>query len=162
MKGRAGQPLAGLALVEALLATVILAMAATATLMPFTAAAQAACGDARSALAVNLAQDLMEEILSRNFQDPDGSQQGEGGRRGWDDMLDYAGYAEAEGQISSLDGSLVQDAAAVGLSRQVDVGGVYVAGQDTSQPPTFLRITVEVRYHGAAAQTVSRLVYQNQ
>jgi hypothetical protein len=36
---------------------------------------------------------------------------------------------------------------------------VYVTGQDSAQPPTFLCVTVIVRYKGDPLITLTRLVY---
>ncbi|RPI64114.1 MAG: hypothetical protein EHM48_01370 [Planctomycetaceae bacterium] len=153
-------------LIEALLAAIILAMAITAITMPFTAGAQSQANDAKRTLAVSLAQDMMEEILSKPFADPGGVQKsgpetGEITRSLFDNMDDYDGYKEAEKQIVDSDGQLVNDQAAVGLSRSVTATYVYVAGQDTNQPSTFLRVTVEVSYKGTPVVTLSRLVFAN-
>ena len=149
-------------LLECLLAAIVLAMAVSAIIVPFAAGAQATAEDARTTLALHLAQDLMEEILSKPFRDPDGSELGEIGRSAWDDMDDYDGLAEAEGNITSFDGVAVQDPPAVGLTRHATVEGVYVSGQDMSEPPTFYRIIVEVRYHGHRSARLARLVYANE
>ncbi len=151
----------GLTLLEALLAAVVLAMAASAVIMPYAVGAQATMRDARQTLAVNLAQDMMEEILTKAFSDPEGDETGEKDRSSWDDMDDYDGYEEKAGTIRSFDGTLMDDPAATGLSRHVSVVGVYVSGQDTGQPPTFLRITVEIRHNGQTVTSLSRLVYAN-
>ena len=151
----------GLTLLEALLAAVVLAMAAGAILMPFTAGAQSLAQDARSTLAVNLAQDLMEEILTRAFKDPDTASDDALGRANWDDVSDYNGFAEGEWAIACLDGTRVTDAAAVGLSRRVRVESFYVTGQSQGGPPTFLKVTVEILYRGEVIVSLKRLVYEN-
>ncbi len=151
----------GFTLLEALLATVVLVMVVGAVVMPFTAGAANTAQNARSTLAVNLAQNLMEEILAKSFSDPDESEAGETGRDNWDDMDDYDGYSEAEGEIAGFDGVVVNDPSAVALTREVTVESVYIAGQDQSEEPTFLRICVNVRYHGDALVSLSRLVYAN-
>jgi Tfp pilus assembly protein PilV len=152
----------GITLLESLLAAVVLAMAIGAIIIPFAAGAQATMQEARQTLAVNLAQDLMEEILTRAFKDPDGSESGETGRSNWEDMADYNGYTENPGNIVSFDGTVVTDPAATGLSRQATVADVYVSGQDTGKPPTFCRITVEIKHHGQPVVKLSRLVYGNE
>ena len=154
--------LAGFTLLEALLASAVLAMAVAAITMPFAAGAQNVLHDARTTLAVNLAEEMMEEILCRPHSDPNGSETGESGRGTWDDIQDYANYCENAGQIFASTGQRVTDGAATGLSRHVTVQSVYVTGQDTSQPPCFLRLTVQVRYHGRAIVTLTRLVYTNE
>ncbi|MCK4623791.1 MAG: prepilin-type N-terminal cleavage/methylation domain-containing protein [Phycisphaerae bacterium] len=151
----------GFTLIEALLASVVLAMVVGAVVMPFTAGAANTVQNARSTLAINLAQDLMEEILAKPFHDPDGSDAGETGRSNWDDMDDYDGYSEAEGSIAGFDGVATGDPASTALTRNVTVASVYIAGQDQSEEPTFLRVTVNIRYHGDALVSLSRLVYAN-
>jgi len=152
----------GITLMESLLAAAILATAAAVVIVPFSAGAQSVAQDARQTLAVSLAEGLMEEVLSKAFSDPDGSEAGENRRSRWDDMDDYHGYQEAEGAIVEADGTAVTDPAATALSRRVMVESVYVAGQDHGEPATFLRITVEVRHHGAPVVTLSRLKYSNE
>ena len=160
MNAPRGKRQGGMTLLEALLAAVVLAMAASAVVMPYTAGARCAAQDARQTIAVNLAQDMMEEILSKSFRDPDG-EAGESGRGTWDDIDDYDGYAEQAGSICSFDGAPVSDPAAVGLSRHVSAEGVYVSGQETSEPPTFVRVCVEVRYKDEGVIALNRLVYAN-
>ena len=151
----------GFTLIEALLASVILTLVVGAILMPFTAGAQNAVQNAREVLAANLAQELMEEILSKSFNDPDGTNAGETNRMKWDDMRDYNNFSESQGNIKNLNGEIFSDPLAANMSRTAKVESVYVAGQDTSTPPTFLRITVEVRYKGQVIKRISRLVYEN-
>lgn len=152
----------GITLLESLLAALVLAMAITAVTMPFTAGAQATAEDARMTLAVNLAQGLMEEILAKPFHDPDGTGLGETDRPTWDDMGDYNGYSEGEGSIAGFDGVITSDPAALGMTRHAAVQSVYVSGQDTAKPPTFYRVSVEVRYHGETRVKLNRLVYANE
>jgi hypothetical protein len=152
----------GVTLVEALLAAAVLALAAAAVILPFTAGARCSAQDARATLAVHLATGLLEEILAHPFGDPDGSETGETGRGDWDDMDDYHGYAEPSGGICAADGRVVTDPAAAQLSRRADVETVYVTGQDRGQPPTFLRITVEVRCADQPMVRLARLVYANE
>ena len=147
---------------EALLASVVLAIVVGAIVMPFTAGAANTAQNARSTIAINLAQDLMEEILAKPFSDPDGSEAGETGRSNWDDMDDYDDYSEAEGDIAGFDGVTVDDPASTALTRDVKVEKVYIAGQDQSEEPTFIRIIVDVRYHGEKVVTLSRLAYANE
>jgi len=144
------------------MAAAVLAMTASIVVVPFSAGAQSTAQDARQTLAVSLAEGLMEEILSKPFADPDGSSAGEVGRTTWDDMGDYNGYAESDGNIVTFDGTGVNDAAAVGLSRHVTVQPVYVSGQDQGQAATFKRATVEIRYHGNTLLTLTRLKYSNE
>ena len=153
---------AGITLVESLLAATVLAMAVTAIVVPFSAGAKSVHEDARQTLAVALAQDLMEEILAKPFYDPDGSDADEEERWDWDDMADYDALVEAEGEIRSFDTQLVTDPASRGMTRHAGVKSVYVSGQDTTEPSTFLRIVVEVKYQGRSVIKLTRLVYANE
>lgn len=141
------------------MATVILAMVITAFVMPFTAGAQNELVDARRTLSSSLAQEMVEEILSRAFPaygDPPGPLKT---RDEFSDMDDYDGYTETEGEIVGLDDLIVDDPAARGLSRHTTVTFVYLNGQDTSEDPIFLRIRVDIKYRNISICTLTRLVY---
>lgn len=153
----------GFTLLEALLAAIVLALAVTAITVPFTAAAQHDQMDATRTMAVNLAQEMMEEILGKSFNaagDPNtpGPEAGET-RSTFDQFDDYHGYSEAQGQIADRSGAVIGDAAANSLSRTVSAQYTYVDGQDTGASATFIRITVTVLHKGSAMVTLSRLVY---
>ena len=163
MERARAQHRAGFTLIEALLAATILAMGVAAITMPFTVGAQNEQVDARHTMALCLAQEMMEEILSRPFNDPDGGDRtpgpepGETPRSGFDNIDDYHGYTEAAGNVRSRDGRLLTDAAVANLSRRVTVAYVYVQGQDVRQAPTFVRVTVEVLYRNRPTVTLTRL-----
>jgi len=154
----------GFTLAEALLAAVVLATTITAITMPFTAGAQNEQVEARRAMAMSLAHELMEEILAKPFHDAGrtfvpGPGPGETTRWDFTNMDAYDGYYEAPGQIKALDGQLVTDPAAYGLSREVSAAYVYVSGQDTSEDPTFIRITVTVKFGELSLISLERLAY---
>jgi MSHA pilin protein MshD len=155
----------GFTLAEALLATVILVTAITAITLPFAAGARAEQADARMCLAVSLAQEMMEEILAKPFSDPQGDttpgpDAGETRRARFDNVDDYHGYYEGPGQIADATGAVLTTPIAKGLSRQVTCEYVFVSGQDTSQPATFVRVIVTVSYNGSPLVKLTRLVYK--
>ncbi|MCD6304484.1 MAG: hypothetical protein J7M21_05935 [Planctomycetes bacterium] len=161
----------GFTLIEALMASVILAIAVIAVLMPFTAGARCQQDEMRRTTAVGLAQQLMEEILSKPFEEPDdgddyaespsdfGPEPGETSREDYSAIDDYDGYTEPAGAIVDGDGEVVTDPSAEGLSRRVSVQYVYVAGQKAGSEPTFMRVIVEVAWQGRPLVTLTRLVY---
>ena len=154
----------GFTLIEALMASAVLAMAITAITMPFAAGAKNEQVDARQTVAVGLAQEMTEEILSKPFDDPNqtstpGPEPAETSRRRFDNVDDYDGYSEAPGGIEDVNGIVIMDGAAAGLSRHVSAEYYYVTGQDMGKEPTFIRVTVEVRHNGNPLVTVTRLVY---
>lgn len=151
----------GFTLIEALLASAILAMVVMAIVMPFSAGIQNEGTDGRRTLALNLGQEMMEEVMTKPFYDPagvmtPGPESGET-RATFNCIDDYHGLIEPDGQIKGFDGTTVTGAA--GLSRQVTAAYVYVSGQNTQIPPTFIRVTVEVRYMGQGLVVLSRLVF---
>ena len=155
---------AGFTLLESLMAIGLLALSITAITMPFTVAAQIELEDAQRTVATALAREMMEEILSLDFYDPDGPsapgpESDEIVRWDFDNMDDYDGHTEADGEILSIGGTAMDGPASRGLSRTVSVEYGYVDGQSVESSPTFALITVEVRSDGKAVMTVTRLAY---
>ncbi len=151
-------------LAEALVASAILVASITAVSLPFSTAAHNQLAEARRTVAVALAQELMEEILSKPFADPNGAsapgpEAGETTRALFDNLDDYDGLAESEGQITGLDGQIVSTPAATGLSRSATVSYIYMGGQSTASPPSFIRVTVAIRFHDQPEVSLTRLVY---
>ncbi len=154
----------GFTLIEALIAASVLAMAIAAITMPFTVGAQNELADSRRTLAVSLAQEMMEEILDKPFSDPNGASKpgpepGETSRSKFDNIDDYDGYVEQAGEIADAFGVVNNEPASVGLSRHVSATYVYVSGQDSSEDPTFIRVTVEIHFKNQVVITLTRLVY---
>lgn len=157
----------GFTLAEAMLAAVILTLAVTAMTMPFTAAAANEAVETRRTLASALAQELMEEILTKPFADPQGGmgvgpEVGESPRGGFDNVDDYGGYSEPAGEIVGATGQVVSDPVSQEFSRDTEAVYVYVSGQDTNDPPTFIRVTVTVKYRDSTVARLTRLVYSMQ
>jgi len=154
----------GFTLIEALIATVILAMTVSVVAVSFSSGAKSELDDARRTLAANLAQEMMEEILSKPFNDPDGPsnvgpEPGETGRQDFDNIDDYDGYSENVTAPGASSNASLTAQAATGLSRNVSARYVYVQGQDTKQPATFMRLTVEVKYRDQPLAAFFRLAY---
>jgi type II secretory pathway pseudopilin PulG len=146
-------------LLESLLASSLLATAVVGIIVPFVAGAQNQQDDSRRTLATSLAQELMEEILTKGFSDP-GPMPGAGTSRTLFKYInDYNNYTESAGNITDNCGNAVTDPAAVGLSRTVTVSYVTVAGQTPVVPPIFACVTVEVDYYGNSIAKLTRLVY---
>ena len=158
-------------LLEALLAAVVLAIAITAVVMPFTIGMRTQMIEARQSLAVPLAEELMEEILLKPFEEPDdgddqaeppaafGPDAGEVSRDHFSAIDDYHGYTDPPGTIADPSGDVIEGTAAAGLSRQVTVAYVHVTGQDPGDPPTFMRVVVEVRHESEPLVTLTRLIH---
>jgi len=167
MKRNSRKDNSGFTLIEALLASVVLAATVTAITVPFTLAGKNQQIDIRRTLAVALAEELMEEILSREFCESDetaathlGPDAGETDRCLFDNVDDYHACTEPPGSIANVEGQLIDVPGARDLSRHVTTQYVYLSGQDTSATPSFIRVTVEVRYRGEPVVKLTRLVYE--
>jgi MSHA pilin protein MshD len=167
MRRRSRHSEGGFTLVEALLASTILAATISAITLPFTTAANNQAYDGACGAAVALAEEMMEEILSKPFHDPDGAsapgpEGDEPSRSHFDNVDDYDDYSEDVGAVVDSDGNVASDTLSAGLSRTVSADYVYVSGQDTSCDPTFVRVTVEVQRGGQPIITLCRLIYDLQ
>lgn len=165
MTGHSKHRPAGFTLAESLLAAVVLMTAILAITLPFAVGARAEQIDARMCLAVNLAEEMMEEILSKPFDDPHGAslpgpETGETRRGRFDNIDDYHGYSEGPGQIADGHSAVIDTPASQNLSRSVSAQYVYVSGQDTSEPPTFIRVNVTVTHRAVPLVELTRLVYK--
>lgn len=162
-----GQLRRGLTLLESMLASVVLAISVFAITLPFTMGVRNDEAQQRQTVGVGLAEELMEEILSKPFSDPQGDSQpgpepGEYSRALFDNVDDYDGLDEQANSIANCTGEVMSDPAARGLSRYVTTEYVYVSGQQTDEAPTFLRVTVEVRYEKTPLVTLTRLIYSKE
>ncbi|HUV66922.1 MAG TPA: prepilin-type N-terminal cleavage/methylation domain-containing protein [Sedimentisphaerales bacterium] len=154
----------GFTLVEAMLAVFVLSIAAAGVLLPFVSGATVRAEGARRTLAAGLASDLMEQILRRPFHDPSGVADDYrlGPEAGdFDNIDDFHGYAESEGQVKDAMGAVFTDPRYANFSRNVTCEYVYVPPQPVESDPTkceFIRITVQVNYSGKQMATIVRLV----
>jgi len=160
---RTGGHRQGFTLAEGLLASTVLAVAAGAMLLPFTVGARNNTVVVRQAVAVSLAEALLEEILVKPFYDPDGPsnpgpEPGESGRDRFDNIDDYHDYTEAAGQLCDTTGSPITGASLAGYSRHATVNYLRLPGDPDDEDPTVVRVTVEVRRNGALVHRLSRLV----
>ena len=154
----------GLTLIESLLAGVILSACIFAVTVPFTAGIYNDQVQERGTQAGNLAEELMEEIISKNFDDPQGAsspgpETGETSRLLFDNIDDYHGLVELAGAVKDFSGQVISSAASNGLSRHVTADYVYVSGQESGQSPSFIRVNVQVQYLGTPLVSLTRLAY---
>ncbi|MHC4456480.1 MAG: type IV pilus modification PilV family protein [Planctomycetota bacterium] len=136
----------GFTLAEAMMATVVLAIAAAGVLLPFTSGATVRAEGMRRTLAARLASDLMEEIINAPFDQI---------------VSTYDGYAEPQGQIADANGIVFTDANYATFSRNVSCEYVYVPQESGAGQPKFIRATVRVYYRGREIAIVNRLIGQN-
>ena len=133
----------GFTLAEAMMATVVLGIAAAGVLLPFTSGATVRAEGMRRTLGAKLAGDLMEEIISTPFEE----------------ILDgYDGYAEPQGQVKDVSGTVFTDSSYTNFSRDVSCEYVRVPQESETGEPKFIRATVQVYYSGAQIAIINRLI----
>ena len=133
----------GFTLVEALMATVALGIAASSILLPFTTGARVQTEGTRMTLGSKLAGDLLEKIISLPTDEI---------------VSTYDGYTEPAGQIKDAGEVVFTDANYAYFSRQVSCQLVRVAQQADDAEPVFIRVTVTVYYRGRQIAEANRLV----
>lgn len=156
----------GFTLIEAMMAVVVLSIAAASLLLPFISGAAVRAEGVNRTLAARLASDLMEKILILPFHDPGGGsnpgpEPGETVPTGFDNIDDYHGYTELQGQVKDTAGAVFTDSAYATFSRNVSCEYVYVPPQPTESDPAkceFILVTVQVNHRGKQMATVIRLV----
>jgi prepilin-type N-terminal cleavage/methylation domain-containing protein len=128
----------GFTLTEAMMAMVILALAVTGILLPFTTGAAVRAEGMHKTLAAKLAADLMEEIINTLTSQYDG----------------YV-YSEPQGQIKGADDTVFTDSNYAKFSRTVTCEQrIAPAGAK------FILVTVRVCYNDREMAAVNRLISQ--
>lgn len=137
----------GFTLAEALMAMVVLAVAATGVLLPFSSAASVHIEGSRRTLAAKLAADLLEEISASSFTDI---------------MNTWDGFSESQGNVTKI------------LSNETFAGEVYkyysrrvdclraTTGDDTDTTLLGAWVTVTVSFDGIEMAKLKTLVSSEQ
>ena len=127
------------------MATVILGIAAAGVLLPFSGGAVVRAEGYKRTLAVKLASDLMDQILSTDYRSI---------------VAAYGSYLEAQGQCEDINGQLFTDSDSTyaNFSRDSSCTEVYVSQQPGSVNTIFIRATVTVYYSGEQVVSISRLI----
>ncbi|MFX0199630.1 MAG: hypothetical protein ACFFCW_26200, partial [Candidatus Hodarchaeota archaeon] len=90
-----------------------------------------------------------------------GPESGETGPASFDNIDDYHGYTEPQGQVKDADREVFTDSAYANFSRSVTCAYATVPPQPDESDPSkceFIRITVQVNHSGKQMATVVRLV----
>ncbi len=168
-KQHCGRRQQGFTLAEAMITVVVLSIAAAGVLLPFSSGAVVRAEGLRRTLGARLASDLIEKIVTRPFHDPDGSaydyspgpDAGETTSGQFDNLDDFHGYSELQGQIKDAGGTLFADPAYANFSRYVTCEYVTVPQQPLQSEPekcNFVLVTVQVYYSGKPIANIQRLV----
>jgi len=135
----------GFSLAEAMMATVVLAIAAAGVLLPFTSGARLRAQGMRRTLASKLAGDLMEQIVNTPFDQI---------------VAGYDGYSEPQGQVKDASGTIFTDSKYANFSRQASCEYVYMPQESGATEPEFIRAAVRIYYRGSLLADISRLISQ--
>ncbi len=133
----------GFTLVEAMMATVVLGIAAAGVLLPFTSGAAVRAEGMRITLGAKLASNLMEEIVNTSFEQI---------------VASYDGYSEAEGQVKDAGGAVFTDSNYVRFSRDSRCDYVYVPQESGVGVSKYILVTVRVYYSSKIIANINRLV----
>ncbi len=167
----------GFTYIELIIIITVAAVVLTPILASFVETNRSAADGYKTQLALFLAQDLMEEIRTRKFDEDTpagggvvapgsnniGLEAGEnaaGPRNAYDDVDDYHGYTE--GTLKDMNG--VTLAEATGYTRTVTVEYVDAATPDTVSvtPPTdYKRVTVLISWQAGTRDVRLRMVVAN-
>jgi Tfp pilus assembly protein PilV len=127
----------GFTVVEAMAAMVILFIAATAVVLPFTSSASIQQESAHRTLASRLAADQLEQVLATDYDSI---------------IATYDGYTESTGQVKDSQGVIFTDPMYQFFGRQVTCTNATVAGVD------LIWVSVTVYYNGTEVITLGTLV----
>lgn len=149
-RGSVGPPAdTGFTLLEALIASVILAMSVLAVTQAITAGHAQLADGLRRQRAIELAEAMVEEITARPHDDPDGASAlgpdaGESGRGDFDNRDDYHGLSETPGLLADAFASPLPEPYQ-GFNRAVSITDTTVSlGPLGSQPALVVTVTVSL------------------
>jgi type II secretory pathway pseudopilin PulG len=129
-------------LVEAMLATAVLGIAAAGVLLPFSGGAAIRAEGMHRTLGAKLASDLIEQVVSTPF----------------DQVISTCNYTETTGQVKNSSGVVFTNSIYAKYSRKVESIAVCVPQDAAAAATYFIRTTVTVYYNDAKVAEVSRLL----
>ncbi len=133
----------GFTLAEATLAMVLLGLAATGILLPFSGGAAVQAEGQHRTLGAMLANDLVERIVDTPFAGI---------------LAAYENHVELQGQVQDAGGLPYTDSIYANFSREATCKYVYTSQQSGDAAPNFILATVRVAYLGRNVATVHRLI----
>ena len=127
----------GFTMIEAMLAVMVLAVAATGVIVPFATGASVQAEAAHRSLGAKLASDLIERVTSDDFDTISAT---------------WTGYSEAEGAVTNAGGEVFSDIMYSRFSRYVTIDNDILSNVD------HLLITVQTYYDGKQMAKLSKLI----
>ncbi len=154
----------GFTLVEALLASTVLAIVAVTAALPFTAGVQHAQEAGSLERAVELGEALMEEVLARPFVAADEGSTSPGpdgddtSRDKYDNVDDFHGFSEPAGDLGNYAGEPLDSETVRDFRREVSVEYVRFPGQAADDVDSLAHVQVRVYYKSALLARLDRIV----
>jgi Tfp pilus assembly protein PilV len=133
----------GFTLAEALLAVVLLGVAASSVLLPFTTGTIVRKEGARRTLASNLAAEQMEKVTRTSFSQI---------------IPTWNNTTENAGQLKDAQGNILTGSVYASFSRTTTCSSVWVSQQADVLSSSLITIKVEVLYKGETLVSLNRLV----
>lgn len=152
----------GISLIESMLAVMILQVAVLGMIYTVNAGHAHLDSGGNIVEASRLAEELMEEILTKEYTEPDGDlllgpDTGEASRGDFDDIDDYANLTEAQENIYKFDGTL-HDASLQKYSRSVGVTSSSMTVDDLGTTVNGKLVVVTVSISDGRQYQLSRFV----
>lgn len=152
----------GFTLIEAVMSMLIVGLMLVAALNTVGASKLSQARNTERVRGPLLAQDLMAEILSQNYEEPVdtvgfGRESGESGgdRADWDDVDDYDGWSKSPPQ--KKDGTVMPDLQGWGREVTVTWANAFTPDSPSVAATDLKRIDVKVTYQGRTVATISAL-----
>jgi hypothetical protein len=150
-------------LVESMVALTVLVIAIGAILTPITLAVEQKVRAARQAVAVVLAEEIIDECLSKTtwcFESPInlGHEGDETTRAAYDERTDFHNLNETASQLGTVHGPTLASASFPKLTRRTWLQVLYLPGESASYPQDFMMLTVRVYDGDQELVTVRRLI----
>lgn len=149
---------------EALLASTILAIVASAAVLPLAAGVQQVNAAADLEQATALGEAMMEEVLARPFFEPGqsapspGPETGEVNRLKFKSIDDFDGYTETIGNMKTFENTSIADASVSDYWRTVSTQYVSFPNQDPTDANSFIHVQVKVYRDTVLLVTLDRIV----
>ena len=149
---------------EALLASTILAIVASAAVLPLAAGVQQVNAAAELEQATALGEAMMEEVLARPFFEPGqpgpdpGPDVSETNRKDFKSIDDFAGFSESIGNLVNFEDDDISDTSVAGFWRTVTIQYVTFPNQDPSDVNGFMHVQVKVYRDTVLLVTLDRIV----
>ena len=130
-------------MVEAILATSLVAIAASGVLLPFSGGMSIQAEGKGRTIAAKLASDMMEQIVNTQFDEI---------------VSSFDGRSESEGQVKDSSGTVLDDAMYSQFSREVSCDHVYVSQESGTSDAQYILARVEIGYKGREIAVIERLI----